>query len=134
MSDKTVDNFKVDPSNYLGHNYDAYLAKMYTLALSKPTEYLKIRETVKERVKKAAVTSIYTEYYSILTNGKTSNNVSIYGPDYNFKPDYPQQEVNDFCLGAAKSLNEILNKLCDIIIPDNMNKIMGDKIGANKVL
>jgi hypothetical protein len=130
---KTAENFKVDPLNYLGHNYDAYLAKMYTLALSKPTEYLQLRETVKEKVKRTAVTAIYSEYYSILTKGQTSSGTSIYGT-VQYTPDYPQQEVNDFCIGAAQSLNKILDELCEIIIPDSMNKIMGDKIGVNKVL
>ena len=133
MPEQISSSFRVDPLNYLGEKYNAYLAKMYTLALSKPTEYLQLRENVKETVKRTAVTAIYSEYYSILTSGKTSNGTCIYGTTQ-YTPNYPEQEVNDFCIGAAKSLNEILDKLCDIIIPDNMNKIMGDKIGANKVL
>jgi hypothetical protein len=130
---KSADNFKVDPLDYLGHKYDAYLAKMYTLALSNPTEYLKLRETVKETVKRTAVTAIYTEYYSVLTEGKTSTGTSIYGSKQ-YAPHYPQQKVNDFCIGASETLNQILDDLCEIIIPDSMNKIMGDKIGVNKVL
>jgi hypothetical protein len=123
----------VDPLNYLGHSHDAYLAKMYTLALSKPTEYLHLRETVKEKVKRAAVTAIYSEYYSILTKGKLANGTSIYG-SVQYEPNYPQQKVNDFCIGAADTLNAILDDLCEIVIPDKMNQIMGDKIGSNKVL
>ena len=30
--------FKVDPNNFLGHNHQDYLSKMYALALSNPTE------------------------------------------------------------------------------------------------
>ena len=127
------DNFKVDPNNYLGHQYESYLSKMYTLALSKPTEYLALRETVREKVKRAAVETIYKEYYSILTKGELANQTSIYG-SVRYTPAYPQQKVNDFCLSAAASLNEILDDLCEIIIPDKMNEIMGDKIGKNKVL
>ena len=127
------DNFKVDPNNYLGHQYESYLSKMYTLALSKPTEYLALRETVREKVKRAAVETIYKEYYSILTKGELVNQTSIYG-SVRYTPAYPQQKVNDFCLSAAASLNEILDDLCEIIIPDKMNEIMGDKIGKAKVL
>jgi len=127
------DNFKVDPNNYLGHQYESYLSKMYTLALSRPTEYLALRETVREKVKRAAVETIYKEYYSILTKGELVNQTSIYG-SVRYTPAYPQQKVNDFCLSAAASLNEILDDLCEKIIPDKMNEIMGDKIGKAKVL
>jgi hypothetical protein len=106
---------------------------MYTLALSRPTEYLALRETVREKVKRAAVETIYKEYYSILTKGELSGGKSIYG-SVRYTPAYPQQKVNDFCLSAAASLNEILDDLCEKIIPDKMNEIMGDKIGKAKVL
>jgi hypothetical protein len=127
------DNFRVDPNNYLGHQYESYLSKMYTLALSRPTDYLALRETVREKVKRAAVETIYKEYYSILTQGKLASGASVYGSTQ-YTPAYPQQKVNDFCLSAAASLNEILDDLCEIIIPDKMNEIMGDKIGKAKVL
>ena len=72
---------------------------------------------------------------TVLTKGTISKGTVLFtGNAVGFEPKYPEQKVNDFCLSAAATLDEILNDLCNIIIPDKMNEIMGDKIGKNKVL
>ena len=128
--------FKVDPNNFLGHNHQDYLSKMYALALSNPTEYFELRRTIIEKVKRASITNLYDQFYEILTAGTIlkGKTVLFTGSAVGFEPKYPEQKVNDFCLSAAATLDEILNDLCNIIIPDKMNEIMGDKIGRNKVL
>jgi len=128
-------SFKVDPNNFLGHNYQDFLSKMYALALSNPTAYFELRRSIIEKVKRASISNLYDQFYKVLTEGKLSDNTNLFiGPANGYVPKYPEQKVNDFCLSAAATLDEILNDLCNIIIPDKMNEIMGDKIGATKVL
>jgi len=128
-------SFKVDPNNFLGHNYQDFLSKMYALALSNPTEYFKLRRTIIDKVKRDSITLLYDQFYEVLTAGTISKGTILFtGKAKGFTPKYPEQKVNDFCLSAAATLDEILNDLCNIIIPDKMNEIMGDKIGATKVL
>jgi hypothetical protein len=126
-------SFKVDPNNFLGHNYQDFLSQMYALALSKPNEYFELRRKIVEKVKREAIGNLYNNFYTVLTEGK-SGGVSLFINHGNLQPKYPEQEVNDFCLSAAATLDEILNDLVNKIVPDKVNEILGDKIGRNKVL
>lgn len=130
-----MSSFKVDPNNFLGHNYEDFLSKMYALALSNPTAYFELRRSIIDKVKRASISKLYDQFYSVLTDGKLVEGQALFiGAASGYVPKYPEQKVNDFCLSAAATLDEILNDLCNIIIPDKMNEIMGDKIGKNKVL
>ena len=129
----TPSSFKVDPNNFLGHNYEDFLSQMYALALSKPNDYFELRRRIIEKVKRDAIGKLYDNFYSVLTEG-TSGGASLFATQGSIKPKYPEQKVNDFCLSAAATLDEILNDLVNIIIPDKVNEILGDKIGKNKVL
>ena len=44
----SASSFKVDPNNYLGHNYQDFLSQIYALALSKPNDYFELRRKIVE--------------------------------------------------------------------------------------
>ena len=50
----STDPFKIDTSDVLGISYNAYKTKMYALALSRPSDYYKLREQVVQKIKDAA--------------------------------------------------------------------------------
>ena len=62
-------NFKIDPSDYRGIEHEEFRTNLLNLALTRPTEYNKLRMMVLKKVKKAAVESQYSIYYYLLTDG-----------------------------------------------------------------
>ena len=109
-------NFQVDTSDYMGFKYEEYLNQLMSLAMSKPSEYYKIRSDTLKALKQGIITQIYTTYYTLLTTGKVGN-ASPLGAD--LVPCYPQQKASQFSLAASKTINEILNSALDIILPAN---------------
>ena len=108
-------NFEVDTSDYMGFKYEEYLNELMSIAMSKPSEYYKIRSATLKALKQGIITEIYTTYYTLLTKG-TIEGVNTLN---NLTPSYPQQKASQFSLAASKTINEILNSALDIILPAN---------------
>ena len=62
-------NFKVETSNYLGFEYEEYLNQLMALAISKPSDYYKIRADTLKALKQGIITQVYETYYTLLTEG-----------------------------------------------------------------
>jgi hypothetical protein len=112
------ERYKVDTDNYLSYDYDEYRNSLYALALTKPSEYFKLRASIMKAVKTKAVGNIYENFYNVLSKGIVNNNqmleeVRVGGPAY------PQQLVNKIALKAAKTLDIILNDVIEIILPQD---------------
>ncbi len=108
-------NFQVVTSDYLGFQYEEYLNELMALAVSKPSEYYKIRAETLKLLKQVVVKTVYDTYYGLLTTGIIGGAT----PLGDLKPHYPQQKASQFALGASKTINEILNSALDIILPPN---------------
>ena len=54
--------FEVDTNGYLGFKYEEYRSEMYALALSKPSDYFKLRKDVLGKVKTEAIEDIYSNF------------------------------------------------------------------------
>ena len=119
-------NFRIDSSNILGFDYEAYIADVRALALSNPAEYFKLRKIVMEKVRRDAVGSIYTTFFNVLTAGTDVNDDAISGFDY--KPCYPSDKVSLFAQKAAKHMTQFCNECVDIILPDNFEKLAERKL------
>jgi hypothetical protein len=101
-------NFKIDPIDYKGIEHEEFTTNLLNLALTRPTEYNKLRMHVLKKVKKAAVESQYSIYYYLLTDGcsvapdgKTKSNHILYDANdgsenhhNSFKPRVPKHIVN----------------------------------------
>ncbi len=62
-------DFKIDVSDFRGIEHEEFRTNLLNLALTKPTDYNKLRMIVLRKVKKAAVDSQYAIYYYLLTEG-----------------------------------------------------------------
>jgi hypothetical protein len=139
-SSKDDFNFKIGPSNYLGTEHAAFKTDMMQLALSSPSEYFKLRKVVLNRVKATAVNRQYAIYYYLLTSG---NITKLDGTDSGeslaesaglqddtvkmWAPNLPKQEVNDFALKAAKTIDAIAEEAIELLLPMNYKKIAEDR-------
>ena len=108
-------NFEVDTSDYLGFQYEEYLNELMALAVSKPSDYYKIRAETLKLLKQIVVKQVYDTYYGLLTTGVIDGQTPLGA----LVPHYPQQKASQFALGASKTINDILNSALDIILPSN---------------
>ena len=102
-------SFEISQANYLGTEYKAYINYMRTMSISKPTDYTILREKVIEKLKKDILNNVYKEYYTLLTTGK--------GYGLPRAPSYPNQMASSFALSATETINEILDKCLEIVLP-----------------
>ena len=108
-------NFQVDTNDYLGFQYEEYLNELMALAVSKPSDYYKIRAETLKLLKQVVVKQVYNTYYGLLTTGEINRQKPLGA----LTPHYPQQKASQFALGASKTINDILNSALDIILPPN---------------
>jgi hypothetical protein len=111
----TPQNFEVDTSDYLGFQYEEYLNELMSIAVSKPSQYYKMRSDTLKELKQVVVKTVYNTYYNLLTKGTVDGKE----PLGDLIPHYPQQKASQFALGASKTINDILNSALDIILPPN---------------
>ena len=126
-------NFKIDPSDYLSIKYESFRDDMLELALSTPANYFKLRKAVLQKVKEQACITQYKVYYNLLTEGNDIENSSVLaGTDADefadkFKPHYPKQLVNQFALGASKTIDKIAEDAVELLLPRDYKSIANER-------
>lgn len=135
-------NFKIDVSDFRGIEHEEFRTNLLNLALTRPTEYNKLRMHVLKKVKKAAVESQYSIYYYLLTDGcsvaddgKTKSNHILSGltdgsSDYQtmFRPKVPRHIVNEFALKASATIDKIAEEAINMILPDDWKTIADQRL------
>ena len=113
-------NFQIDTSDYLGFQYEEYLNNLMAVAMSTPKIYYDMRANTLKELKQVVVKTVYDTYYNLLTKGTINGKNTLVDSDgNNLVPHYPQQNASQFAISASKTINEILNKALDIILPSN---------------
>jgi len=131
-------NFKVKPSDYLGTAHEAFKSDMMQLALASPSEYFQLRKVALKNIKEAAVNTQYSIYYHLLSMGRQSNGTTdVLGTPGDsglqqatinkFRPQVPKQQVNEFALKAAKTIDAIAEEAIEMLLPMNYKKISEDR-------
>lgn len=118
-----MSNFEINTDDYLGFEYEEYLNNVNAMAISKPSEYYKMRAEVLAEVKKKVVKEVYTAYYTLLTTKVMGR---FNGQD--LIPHYPTQKASRFALEASATTNAILNKALEIVLPVNYTDIANQKL------
>ena len=135
-------DFKIDVSDFRGIEHEEFRTNLLNLALTKPTDYNKLRMHVLRKVKKAAVNAQYGIYYYLLTDGcaasddgKTkSNNILFDAKDgidnYQdiFKPCIPKNLVNEFAMKASATIDKIAEEAINMILPDDWKTIADQRL------
>ena len=115
-----ADRFQIDTSDFLGLNYESYKNDLYAMALSTPSDYMKLRKDTLAVVKNQCIKDIYTQFYNLLSKGEdlTGTQIGTLPP-----PGYPAQMVSKFALKAARTLDVILEEAIEIILPLNFKEL-----------
>ncbi len=131
MSD--LSRYQIDTNDYLAYNYALYKSKMYTYAISKPTAYGEMREYAVRKIKYEAVERMFKTVYSVLNQGTVEGGEGVIKIDGTaIKPCYPQQLVSKIALNLSMLLDEELNKVLDIVLPED-GKTLAEKRLATKL-
>ena len=115
-----ADRFQIDTSDFIGLNYESYKNDLYALALSTPSDYMKLRKETLAIVKNQCIKDIYTQFYNLLSKGTDLNDVQISSLP---PPGYPAQMVSKFALKCARTMDSILEGAIEIILPLNFKEL-----------
>ncbi len=129
--DNGGDAFKVGTDDVLGIAYSRYKTTIYALALSKPALYYDARAQIVDAIKEDAIKKNYTTIYDFLKSGKCGDSgmtVAKACQTNNLVPSYPSAKINELAIGAAESLDEIIEKCIAVVLPANYDDIAQKKI------
>lgn len=123
----------IDPSQYLGLEYNTWKNNAFAYALSNPTAYFKLKSDVESKLKKAMVKQIYNIIYGALNDGKDTKGDSLFSTTgaaalNGQKPQYPLQKIQKLSLDASATMEEEMNKILNILFPSDFNEIFAAKL------
>ncbi len=118
-------NFKVDVGNYFGLDHERYLDNLQAFAITKPSEYMKMRSTIIDKVKKENMEIMYKLFYNLLTKGEDPyDRPIITGANKDlFKPEMSKQKVSEIALGAVETMNKLIDSIMSNLIPKDFLNI-----------
>ena len=121
--------FFMNTDNVLGLEYQAYVAKVRAMALGAPKEYFELRRKVLQSVKSEAIRELYKTIFGVLSLGKdkAGNPIGALGSTEEMTPGYPADKINDFAVDVVRDLSNHLDRVVDIILPDDYNKLAEGK-------
>jgi hypothetical protein len=135
MTDANTDKFRLNTDNVLGFGYQEYLSSIRGLAISQPGEYYKLRSALMKTIKRDAVGALYRSIFNALSLGKDADEQVIQADEGSivlgrgvYIPQYPSQKVNDLAIRIAGVLGEELNKVVDLLMPDEFESIASKKL------
>ena len=129
-----ANQFKVDVQDYLSIKHNTFKEKMLQLALTNPSEFYELREKVMVTIVNEAIGDLYETLYNAMTTGTKKDgttSVATGAAKANlFKPNVPKQEVGDFCLRAATTMENIVRKMVDEVLPPNIIEVAKARIAS----
>jgi hypothetical protein len=143
MSISDSEAYKLDVNNFLGNKYSAYKQRVLQFSIANPSEFLALREDVIAIVKTRVVENFYSQIFSLLGTGKvcdsdgnpTGNSIiNLPGvSEENKSVSYPKQEINNLAISIASTIDDFLDKICNILIPtDYLENVKNSFITKSK--
>ena len=133
-----MSDFKINTTNYLGLDHSTYKNKLLQISLTNSSEYFKMRENVLKNVKNDAISKMYETFYLVMSEGKliggrnaasdTDNEPLVGDINKVFCPNYPNQKITEFALGASKTLDAICEECIELIFPNDYRNIAEARI------
>ena len=110
-------NWKVNVSDYMGHKYEQYKAKLYGLALTKPSDYFDFKSSVIGKLNQLIAEYVYKIFFNLLTEGVLPDKSPLRIGTTTIKPCWPGQAATAYSLDASNEIDKIIIKCVDIILP-----------------
>jgi hypothetical protein len=121
-----------DVNQELGHDYEDYCANMYAVALSDPGTYYKMKALVKKKISREVVKTLHDTITGALTTDLLFANSNIAPTAFPLvaqaKVSYPYEKSRKLALDISSSLDEYLNEVVAIIMPDDFDDVASKRI------
>lgn len=124
------DRNRLNAANALGTQHSSYKSAIFALALAKPQDYFAMRDKTVTMLKDRYLNQIQKDLYDLLTIGKVGGVAAISNAGVNFTPNMPLQMVNQYCMDAAASIDEILGDAIKKILPVDIDEVMQKRLGV----
>ena len=140
MADSLPDpeNFRIDPNQYLGHDFEDFLNQIQAFLLVNPKGFLQMKNDVSKRLKRDAIKNLYNTIFSVFQKGVDGNGRPLFVVDNQaINPKYPLGHTIEFILSASQTMDNILKKQLDILLPDRFSQLTTaslGKIGNSQIL
>ena len=138
-------NMRLSPEIITGLEYKKFRSNLMSLALGHPSKYAFLREKVLESIESDIVKLIYNTFYNTLTLGQTASNapIRVTGAEFGAAnilpasdlvlkaPHYPTHLINNLALECVADIETHLQKIVDIIIPQDFDKISSTRMALS---
>ena len=120
------------PEDYLGVSYELYCNEIYSLSISQPTEYYKMRNELLTELNKKLLTDTHNTIFDILRYGRIDGKLMT-----KHTPNYPVEICNKISMDIAKAYQNEVKKIIKILLPPDNESLakssMSTKILANSI-
>ena len=120
------------PEDYLGVSYELYCNEIYSLSISQPTEYYKMRNELLTELNKKLLTDTHNTIFDILRYGRIDKKLMT-----KYTPNYPVEVCNKISMDIAKAYQNEVKKIIRILLPPDNESLarssMSTKILANSI-
>jgi hypothetical protein len=134
-SGQSLASFKLEASNVLGVQYSSFISRTRAYALSNPSGYFRLRETVLKNIKEKLITDVYNMTFEMLTLGQSpSYGIPVSGTDSGFIlsrdliPNFPSQKANDMAINFSSDVADFCNKIVDVLLSDDFQRLSDAKL------
>ena len=105
-----TDNFKLNVGEVLGFEYQNFMSKQKSLAISNPDKFFTDRAKLSQALKVKLSTDLYDSLYGLLIKGS----FGTYTMPAKQTPSYPPQKMNDVVISVV---SELASALEDVLSP-----------------
>ena len=132
MADNLPDpeNFRIDPNQYLGHDFEDFQNNLQAFSLTNPKGYLQMKTEVGKKLKRDAIRNLYNTMFTVFQKGLDSNGRPLFIVDGQaLQVKYPLGHTNEFVLSASQTMDSILKKMLEILMPERYTQLTTASLG-----
>ena len=108
-----------DPLDYLFVNYQAYTNQIYSLSITEPSKYYKLRNDLSLALNTQILQNIHSTIFDLLRYGQIGEIMYTDG----YKPSYPCEKVNKICMDISVLIKQELDKITCLLLPPDNHKL-----------
>ena len=125
-----IENFRIDPNQYLGHDFEDFQNILQAFSLTSPKGYLMMKSEVAKKLKRDAIRNLYNTMFTVFQKGLDSNGRPLFVIDGEVRqPRYPLGHTNEFVLSASETMDSILAKMLEILMPRRYTELTEKSLG-----
>ena len=113
-----------DPLDYLSINYQAYCNKIYSLSITEPTKYYKLRNDLTLALNTEILQNIHSTIFDLLRYGQIK---TISFTD-KYQPLFPCEKVNKICMDISVLIKQELDKITSLLLPPDNNNLANSSL------